>query len=657
MLVTGLYGEIKNRINRHDRIQKLNSEATNVVVKRSDFYGNSYYISSNVKKVSPGDVICLTNVGEILWDAILLNGSMTVDESSLTGQRFEITKEGLPNTFQKMNEFSHQNQDQSVHFLFSGTTIIESTPSEGKYCEALVIKPGNFSTKGKFLKSLFATPPRRYIFLLFSNSYVIGLLTLLCCFLVYEYFPFFSQILPFDQAALLSGASTVSFTDNMARFLNKVIDGEIITLYVSMVPVEFPVITSLAVLATLIRLKNNNIFCTNSWKLNMAGSVSYLVLDKTGTLTEKEVTLSSICVSDRSEGFKKSTQSAQSLVPFINNLRSKEAYQVYSNDLWVKFIEWMSTWHSIVNQNGELFGDKLDIEMFNATNWCIVSNKADQNSFTGSIIVPQKVYDEEINLSKHNPKWYGLSVLHSWKFESKMQRTTVIVQNYFEESPTLFVKGAPEVIEGLWDENTLPVDFYQTLWNYTQKGMRVVALAYKSLSLNDVKILTDQNRSQIESDLIFIGFISFTNEIKSDAKEVIEELQEGMIFINNSFTIGKVNLIMATGDNISTSVTVSNQLGLISKNDWLMIDFNSKSQKLECSCSQKASVVSQYALNSYNSWNSKWDMVSIDTNDSYDLSQPSNSNEIYHIRNKYEVVGTKISSNSPSVFIDSIMDR
>lgn len=66
MLVTGLYGEIKNRINRHDRIQKLNSEATNVVVKRSDFYGNSYYISSNVKKVSPGDVICLTNVGEIL---------------------------------------------------------------------------------------------------------------------------------------------------------------------------------------------------------------------------------------------------------------------------------------------------------------------------------------------------------------------------------------------------------------------------------------------------------------------------------------------------------------------------------------------------------------------------------------------------------------
>ena len=61
-----------------------------------------------------------------------------------------------------------------------------------------------------------------------------------------------------------------------------------------------------------------------------------------------------------------------------------------------------------------------------------------------------------------------------------------------------------------------------------------------------------KNWEDYENDLIFLGFIVFNNKLKRDTKQVINELMNA-----------NLNLIMATGDNPFTSISVAQQCGLI----------------------------------------------------------------------------------------------
>ena len=75
----------------------------------------------------------------------------------------------------------------------------------------------------------------------------------------------------------------------------------------------------------------------------------------------------------------------------------------------------------------------------------------------------------------------NLSVLKRFEFSSPLQRMSVITLNKNNGSLVGFVKGSPEMIHSLCVENTLPKDYFEVLETYTKDGLRVLALAYKSL--------------------------------------------------------------------------------------------------------------------------------------------------------------------------------
>ena len=60
-------------------------------------------------------------------------------------------------------------------------------------------------------------------------------------------------------------------------------------------------------------------------------------------------------------------------------------------------------------------------------------------------------------------------------------RMSTIVRNSMDKSYRAYVKGSPEKIADLCDPSTLPLHYFATLEEYTRKGYRVIALAYKSL--------------------------------------------------------------------------------------------------------------------------------------------------------------------------------
>ena len=79
----------------------------------------------------------------------------------------------------------------------------------------------------------------------------------------------------------------------------------------------------------------------------------------------------------------------------------------------------------------------------------------------------------------------------------------------------------------------LESEFYQTLQNVIDGAMELP-------------------RDKIESNLQFIGFITFKNNLKSTSTEVIEQLK-----------IENLKPILVTGDNLETAVSVSKEVGIM----------------------------------------------------------------------------------------------
>ena len=152
---------------------------------------------------------------------------------------------------------------------------------------------------------------------------------------------------------------------------------------------------------------------------------------------------------------------------------------------------------------------------------------------------------------KSDYKRYKLNIIKRYEFSSKFQSTSVIVKNHLDQSLRFFIKGAPEKIIKCCNRKTIPEGFTDELTNHTHNGFRVLACATKPLDeINENPNYDD--REDYENDLIFLGFIVFNNKLKRDTKQVINELMNA-----------NLNLIMATGDNPFTSISVAQQCGLI----------------------------------------------------------------------------------------------
>ena len=148
---------------------------------------------------------------------------------------------------------------------------------------------------------------------------------------------------------------------------------------------------------------------------------------------------------------------------------------------------------------------------------------------------------------------FYLKYLYRSEFSSRFQSMSVIVKNSIDNSIRLYVKGAPEKIQKECDKETIPIDIDKQLQNYTSKGFRVLACATKLLLSYNPEI---DIREKIEKDMTFLGLIIFQNQLKKDTKTNIERLESS-----------GCKLIIATGDNVFTTISIAEQCGIIKDED------------------------------------------------------------------------------------------
>ncbi|VDK44146.1 unnamed protein product [Gongylonema pulchrum] len=103
----------------------------------------------------PGDVVLIPSHGCLMQcDAVLINGTVIVNESVLTGESVPVTKVALPAV-----EESFSLKEHSRHTLFCGTRVLQTRYYAGKSVKAVVLRTAYTTLKGQLVRSIMYPKP------------------------------------------------------------------------------------------------------------------------------------------------------------------------------------------------------------------------------------------------------------------------------------------------------------------------------------------------------------------------------------------------------------------------------------------------------------------------------------------------------------------
>jgi len=134
-----------------------------------------------------------------------------------------------------------------------------------------------------------------------------------------------------------------------------------------------------------------------------------------------------------------------------------------------------------------------------------------------------------------------------WSFESNRKRMSVAVRA--NNKDLIYTKGAPEAILKVCKiDDSLVEEVNNKADEYSGKGMRVLAFAYKELNDADYSSMKTE---EAESDLIFAGLVAITDPPREESKEAVRKCIEAGI-----------RVIMITGDHPRTAAAIAKEIGI-----------------------------------------------------------------------------------------------
>ncbi|ODV58141.1 putative acid anhydride hydrolase ASCRUDRAFT_22644, partial [Ascoidea rubescens DSM 1968] len=552
-ILDSLY-ETKTTMKKLKEISDNNNDVI-VRVKRNEFWKET-----SVDELVPGDIYELNysnsnDLSIVPCDSILLTGDCIINESMLTGEsvpipKIPITDDVLLNHVSNLkSSFITKNQIDiklAKSYLFSGTKIIRVRRSKFKNepALALVTKIGFSTTKGSLLRSMLFPKPVDFKF--YKDSF--------------KYIGFMCVI------------ALIGFATSIANFIKMDIDTKTIWLraldiITIVVPPALPATLTIGTSFAINRLKNKNIFCISPSKVNVAGKIDVFCFDKTGTLTEDGLDILGIhSTSIKRKNSNKSSISFGPLIKDINDLFQNENLNYARKSLndynSMNFLLSLCCCHSLRKVDNELIGDPLDYKMFEFTKWnyiedYLVEQQNEEPIIYSAIVKP--TIETCLDINDQN-NYFG--IVKSYEFIPSLRRMSVICKPIYgddteENNAYVFTKGAPEVILGICNRESLPEDYNLLLHKYTHNGYRVIACAYKRIADLPTKLLDRKDRREVESNLNFLGFIIFENKLKSQTTPTLHELNQ----------VANIRTIMCTGDNILTAISVAKECELVSNSD------------------------------------------------------------------------------------------
>jgi cation-transporting ATPase 13A1 len=369
-----------------------------------------------------------------------------------------------------------------------------------------------------------------------------------------------------------------------------------ILIVTSVIPPELPMQTALAVNASIMTLMKMQIFCTEPFRVPMAGKVDTCIFDKTGTLTTDElVAVGAVAPSVRLDSLLSSHAAAMRSLEEVKAKAKKAATEpsgdgnkpplsaqargrptsgaatgVGATPVPVPPTPVMSAatagltpthlsepamtlvlgaCHSLVLVDGKIAGDPLEVASLRAIKWELpLKGPSDTSRPKPEISIerPQSID----TLDSGAVKLTQVKILARHHFSSKLQRMSVVAKIKGDTGGGFaLVKGSPEALAKMCTD--CPPDYAAVAGNLAKRGMRVIALGIRRLTGNQEIKQCCESRSYTEDQLRFAGFIAFTCRVRKDTAECVQNL-----------LYGGMSVIMATGDAMLTAIHVAQEVGI-----------------------------------------------------------------------------------------------
>jgi cation-transporting ATPase 13A1 len=518
--------------NRLQSLQRLRSH-TDLTPRHMYAYrpafppGKAGWVQVLVSELVPGDVVSCKPytptrasrnqqpkaavMNRIPADILVLQGDAVVDEAALTGESIPQLKMGVDGN-DDTTKLDLQEHKQSI--LWGGTILLVSNgggdssgpnnipqaPDQGVV--GMVLRTGFDTAQGSLLRTMAHT--NKSVDGIHTKDTYVFIMLLLCC-----------------AIASASMVWTEGWADPSRNKFRLIL--HVIIIVTSVVPPELPMELSLAVTVSVADLMQRcQVYCTEPFRIPLAGQVQVCCFDKTGTLTSDEVQLRGIRTVQNGT-FTDVTLPDDGSIPW-------------------PVARVMVACHSLAlhgtmsGQNGNnVIGDPLEKVVLKDTGYTLIQNNALR----------------AVTTTEGRPN--TVLVMHRFNFTSRLKRMSVIVAEDTGNDKWVLTKGAPETIRDFLTPESLPVDYDEICKHHMGLGQRVLAIAYRRLdgSIDNVKAL---DRASVERDLVFAGFLLLDCPLKPDSRSIILELQ----------TSGH-EVVMITGDAVLTAAEVARQVGIIDK--------------------------------------------------------------------------------------------
>ncbi len=419
----------------------------------------------------PGDIIRLEAGDFVPADARLLHSaSLKSEESALTGESVPSEKDATAQVDEKAPLGDRDNM------VFSGCSITYGTAS------AVVTATGMDTEMGKIANLLDQEEETQTpLQLKFAKlGKYLGIMALVACAIIFV-------------VGLINGIPVLEI------FMTAV------SLAVSAIPEGLPAIVTIVLSIGVQRMVKKNALIRRLPAVETLGSASVICSDKTGTLTQNRMTLTSAYVDGYLDPETISNNNT-------DNIRKLLMYGTLCCDGSITF-----------NGTEEIhIGDPTE---------------------TAIVLAAHKNGMPKDDLNKQYPRLLEIP------FDSNRKRMTTV--NKIDGKNVVIVKGAFDVVEPLCVKGDLKTA--KSITNsMSEKALRVLAIAYKEIDT----VPESPSSEELENDLTFMGLVGMIDPPRPEAKNAVAVCRKAGI-----------KPIMITGDHIVTASAIAKELGILLKND------------------------------------------------------------------------------------------
>lgn len=455
------------------------------------------------KEVVLGDIIVLEAGCKIVADALLFCGSISVDESSLTGESRDAEKSPIdPREASKIqgnilrgldnaSKFTYERGAQSESIIYSGTTVTRG------YGEALVVGVGENTYIGKEAGALVCeTRPSPLKLRLSRLAKTISYLGYGCAFLIAVSYLFNSFVIDsgFNGNEILSKLKDVKFL--VSHLINALTLAVSIT--VVAVPEGLPMMITVVLSSNMKKMARDNVLVKKLVGIETSGNIDLLFTDKTGTLTEGKLKVREIRVCNRVisvADLKASVKLKEylTLCAYFCTNATKQGAKIVTTDSTERAL---LSYLSFYKPKGKVL-EKIPFD--SAKKYSCVSLLSDLGKLTVFKGAPEKIIEASTN--------------------------------YFDEN-----------------ENAAPMndkklkELYEEYESLARAGNRVIAIGIK-----------EGNSDTSPTKITFLCFVSLRDRLRKETRGAIENVQGA-----------GVGVVMITGDSKLTAQSIAKECGIIS---------------------------------------------------------------------------------------------